>query len=247
MIKTFSLPESKKIYTTDLVSEYESLLTKGLCVVPEYFYTDKDELSDVDKEGYPWPHTNYIVTEPEEMSTRDLCRIYQRINNLPWHILSTKHFIIRESTVDDVESFYRIYSEDGITDYIEPLFEDIQNEMLYMRNYIKDIYAFYGFGMWSVVDSITHDIIGRAGISMIDGYEYPELGFVTATAYQHQGYTFEILSAIMEYAKNELGFSKIQARVKPSNIKSINLLTRLGFNIPHTPQQDYLIALHTFS
>jgi len=249
MIKVRIFNNNEALYITDTVKEYNQLLTEGRSVVPEYTYSDSNPstLNDKDTEGIPWPHSEYVVTDSDDMDDKELYRIYQRQNNLPWYILATEHFLIRETTVADVDYFYEIYSEPGITDYIEPLFDDPQDEKLYTRNYIKDIYGFYGFGMWTVVNLVTGVIVGRAGISMIDGYEYPELGFVTSLKYQHQGYTYEILKAIMDYSKNELGFTTIQARVKPENIRSINLLERLGFSIPHIPQRGYLTALHTFS
>lgn len=255
MVKTVTFQAKKQLYIVDTVRELNELTQAGVSVIPEYHYAacegSPDEkniqLSDYDSEGVLWPHTDHLIVDFEQVDNEYLYRIYQRLNNEPWIILKTEHFIVRETTVSDVDDFYRIYSEPSITEYIEPLFDNPENERLYTRNYIKDIYGFYGFGMWSVIDKSTNVVVGRAGVSMIDGYDYPELGFLMDNAYQHKGYTFEVVSAIMEYSKNELEFSTIQARVKPDNLRSIKLLERLGFNIPHTLHQEHLIALHTFA
>ena len=249
MVKIVDFQDKNKLYITDSVKEYLKLQKEGKTVVPEYHYTDKNEstLSDYDIDGMSWPHSEYIVTLPEETPINDLYRIYQRLNNIPWTILETEHLIVRETTIEDVDVFYEIYSDASITENMDPLFDNIEDEKLYTRNYIKDIYRFYGYGIWTVIYKNSNTIIGRAGITMIDGYEYPELGFVTSVDYQRQGLTYEVTRAILDYAKKELGFPTIQARVKPNNTKSINLLKKLEFNIPHTPYQGYLIALRTFS
>jgi len=90
-------------------------------------------------------------------------------------------------------------------------------------------------------------VIGRAGISPIEDCDYPDLGFVIDKRYQGKGYAYECCQAILDYAKKELGFETIQARVQPENTISINLLRKLNFLIPDKPHQGYLTALRKFS
>lgn len=248
MVKIIEFQDKNKLYITDSVDEYLKLISQGLSVVPEIYYTNtNDRLSDSDINGVIWPHTDIIVTESECISIEEFYKIYQRINHIPWTILKTNRTYVRETTVEDVDAFYDIYSDPSVTQYTDNLFDNPKDEREYTRQYIKDVYEFYGYGIWTVVNKLNNDIIGRAGISMIEGAKYPELGFLTANKYQHQGLTYEVTSEIIQYAKNELGMKTLQARVKPNNIKSIDLLKRLGFNIPHTPYQGYLVALRTLS
>ena len=52
-------------------------------------------------------------------------------------ILKTDRLTLREIRVEDVDRLYEIYEGPGITDFIEPLYEDRDEEIVYTRDYIK--------------------------------------------------------------------------------------------------------------
>lgn len=225
-----------ELWVCTTLAEYEELKNRGIVCVP------------LSINGERFDNAPYVLEgKLEDFDNEYLYKIMQRLTNKPWKILETKRLIVREMTVDDVDSFYEIYKKPGITDYMEDLFEDPTDEKLYTQGYIKNIYGFYGFGLWTVIHKESRKIIGRAGLSMEDGFEYPDLGFVIDKDYQHSGLAFEVCSAILEYAKNELELNTVQARVKPENSVSIALLKKLGFEFNHTLHQGYLIALHTYA
>ncbi|TCL54801.1 RimJ/RimL family protein N-acetyltransferase [Kineothrix alysoides] len=171
----------------------------------------------------------YAITDIEELTFDSFVMAYMRLSGKPWTIMETKRCVIREMTVEDVDSFYQIYKEPSITFYMEDLFEEPEEEREYTREYIKKIYSFYGYGLWSIVGKESETVIGRAGISWREGFDIPELGFVIAVPYQHKGYAYEVCRAILGYGKEELGFDKVQALIKKDNEASIRLCTRLGF------------------
>lgn len=173
--------------------------------------------------------TPYAVEDVLAMTYDSYLKAYQRLAGLPWDILKTERLSLRESTVADVDAFYRIYRDPSITRHMENLFDDRDEERAYIENYIQNIYSFYGFGMWTVVHTASGRIIGRAGLNVREGYELPELGFVTDVSFQKQGYTYEICHAILQYAFEELEFPKVQAFCHPDNTASAHLLQKLGF------------------
>lgn len=146
-----------------------------------------------------------------------------------WEILETDRLLVRETTVQDVDCFYQIYAQPSVTDYTEALFEDIDEEIAYTESYIDTVYAFYGYGMWTVIKKDSREVIGRAGISWREGYRLPELGFVIGVPWQRQGYAFEVCSAILHYAGEELEMTQVQALVQPENARSVRLCEKLGF------------------
>lgn len=173
--------------------------------------------------------TPYAVEDLFSLTYDSYRKAYCRLTGLPWDILKTPRLSLRESTVDDVDAFYRIYQDPSITRYMENLFEDHDKERAYMKEYIQKIYGFYGFGMWTVVHTSSGRIIGRAGLSIREGYDLPELGYVTDVSFQKQGYTIEICRAILTYAFEELEFPQVQAFCHPDNTASWHLLQKLGF------------------
>jgi len=171
----------------------------------------------------------YAVTDVDELNRKSYDEVYRRLRQIPWDILETDRLFVRESTVEDVTDFYRIYSDPSITKYMEDLFQDPEQEIAYMQDYIKQMYGFYGFGMWTVMEKQSGEIIGRAGLSVREGYDVPELGFVIAKEHQGMGYAKEVCEAILKYAKCELYFEEVQALVIKENEASLKLLHKLGF------------------
>lgn len=156
-----------------------------------------------------------------------LKKVYQRHAGEPWEIARTRRCLIRETTVEDVDAFYEIYKDKTITRFMEDLYEDRQREIEYTQDYIKNIYGFYGFGIWTVLEQGGR-VIGRAGVSMREGFSIPELGFLIAAPYQRQGYGFEVMSAVLRYAREELEIPHVQAFVKARNRASAGLCEKLG-------------------
>ena len=150
--------------------------------------------------------------------------------------------------MEDVDEFYRIYREPSITYYMENLFEQPDMEKAYIKNYIRQVYGFYGYGLWTVLLKETGQVIGRAGLSVRDGYELPELGFVIETSQQRKGYAYEVCKAILNYTKEELQFGAVQALVQEENKASVSLLNRLGFTYREKVYEegtDYLLYVKT--
>lgn len=170
----------------------------------------------------------YAMENPTELDVDYLEKVYRRHHGMPWEILETERCRLRETTVEDVEAFYEIYKEPSITEYMEDLFQDIDEERQYVRDYIDKVYGFYGFGVWTVIEKASGEIIGRAGLSYREGFEDAELGFVIGVPWQRQGYAYEVCHAIMEYGKTELELPVIQAFVEIENDKSVRLCEKLG-------------------
>lgn len=171
----------------------------------------------------------YVIEQLEEMDYESLDMAYRRLAGLPWEILQTRRCMIRETTVEDADAFYQIYEEPDITLYMEGLFADRDEEIAYMEDYIKKVYYFYGYGMWTVVEKESGRVIGRAGVSWREGFDLPELGFMIGVPWQRQGYAYEVCGAILAYARKELEMTRVQALVLQGNTKSARLCEKLGF------------------
>lgn len=180
----------------------------------------------------------YAIEQIEEIECESLELAYLRLTGQPWTILSTDRCVIRETTVEDVDSFYEIYKESSITEYMEGLYKDKDEEIAYIQDYIRTVYRFYGYGMWTVLEKESGKIIGRAGISWREGYDIPELGFVIGVPWQRRGYAYEVCRAILDYGKEELGFTSVQALLMKGNKKSCALCKKLGFVYQETVKAD---------
>ena len=179
------------------------------------------------KKGYP--SVPYCIEDIKNISYEDVERIWKRYRQIPWLITKTDRLTIREQTLDDIEDIYNMYADETTTAYMDKLYDDIEEEKEYMRDYIAHQYPFYEYGIWTLIDKCTGEYVGRAGLSIREGYEDVELGYAITKAYRNKGYAKEAIKAIIKYAKDELYITRLIAFVRPQNLISIKILEDMGF------------------
>lgn len=184
---------------------------------------------DSENSGTFFENALYVMEMAPCIDINNIYRIYQRYKNIPWTICETKRMIIREQTVDDVCDLYEIYDDPEVIRFTESLYEDRDEEIKYMKDYIDKQYRFFEYGIWALVDKKTQKLIGRAGISDREGYSISEIGYVIRKEYRNKGYAGEALNAILSYAAEELNMNEMQAFTLPENAAGIHLLKRLKF------------------
>lgn len=201
---------------------YGSLLVDDGAQKPMAGDPDTDVTADILVEGFA------------EVDVQFLDRIMKRAQGLPWITVITERCYLREITMDDLDDLYTLYAGDGITDYIEPLYDRPREEQ-YTRDYIRCMYRFYGYGMWLVYDRKSGALIGRAGFSHQDlGEEIVlEMGYIIGAPYQRQGYATEVCEKLLVFARAHLSdFGTLNCFMEPGNTASLALLHRLEFT-PH--------------
>lgn len=208
------------LYITDSSRQYNIWQEGGRYVLPYRHQGNQDEV---------FAGAEYLIERLEEVDYEVVDMAYRRLAGIPWEILRTERCIVRETVEEDVDSLYDIYREPTVTEYMEKLYEDRDEEVAYIRDYRRKMYGFYGYGIWTVLSRKDGQVIGRAGISWRKEFDVPELGFVIGVPWQRQGYAYEVCSAILDYARREIGFKQIQALVMEHNEKSAALCHKLGF------------------
>lgn len=195
-----------------------------------------------------FPDALYCIENLSEIDDTVVERMFLRSKNLPWTILETDRCYLREITLDDIDAIYDIYSDEETKRYIEDLYSEKEKEIDFTKEYIAHQYRFYEYGIWVVIDKNTDRIIGRAGLSDREGYDTQEIGFVFDRKYWGKGYAFEICSAIMKYAKEELQIDRLISFTKEENKRAISLLERLGFTYIDTEKLDIgMFRMYSYS
>lgn len=157
---------------------------------------------------------------------RDRCRKA----GFPVKIAETKRLLIRETVLEDVPKLYEIRQQPGMSDYVEPMQPTLQEEMEFMEAYIHHMYAFYDFGLWTVLERENGRIVGRAGLfpsKFLD--EGVELGYMVAAERQRRGYALECGRAILDYASDVLDLPEVHVLIHIRNRASIRTAGKLGF------------------
>lgn len=171
----------------------------------------------------------YFVMDIAECEPGYYDKVYRRIHKLPWTMYETEHLLVRETVEQDVETFYRIYDDSEIKKFTDPLYENIEDELNYTREYRESVYSCQGYGIWTLIDKKTGKIAGRGGLNHRSGFDEIEVGFLIASEFRGQGYATEAVASFVSFAK-EQGFNDVNALVIPGNEASKQVLFKNGFN-----------------
>ena len=186
------------------------------------------------RNGESFQGAAYLVERPQDIDRDSYQKIYERAAGLPWTIAETARCLIREMTVDDVESLYPLYEDEQARRFLKPLCPDHDKEREIVKAYIDKVYGLFGYGMWVVIRKSDGALIGRVGFETGRKKEAP-LGYLFRKDCRRQGYAFEACDAVMRFAREELGFTGedaaplLTAYVEEENTASRRLLSRLGF------------------
>lgn len=175
---------------------------------------------------------DFIVEGFDEVDYNFIYDVYSNTHKEPAVILTTENFIIRELTNEDIDSLYLIRNDPEIRQYLNDLEYAINVEKDKLKAYIKNVYDYYGFGLWGVFLKSNGCLIGQCGIElkMLNGETVYELGYLLDKAYHGQGYAFEFVTAVINYCFRKLGINKITAVIAEDNEKSIHLAEKVGMN-----------------
>ncbi|MFK7749933.1 MAG: GNAT family N-acetyltransferase [Kordia sp.] len=141
-------------------------------------------------------------------------------------ILETKRCYLRELTIDDATSFYRLNLDEEVLQYTGDIaFESINHAKTFLENY--DQYEKYGVGRWAVIHKETNEFLGWCGLKpTTTAYEY-DIGFRFFKKYWNQGYATETAKACIEYGFNTLQIGRIIGRAMKANIASVKVLEKI--------------------
>jgi RimJ/RimL family protein N-acetyltransferase len=144
-------------------------------------------------------------------------------------ILETERLRLRELTLDDSEFVIELLNSPGWLQYIgDRNVRSTDQAAAYLQNGPIKSYQQNGFGLCLVQKKDNEEAIGLCGIIKRDNLENPDIGFAFLPRYHGKGYAFEVASATMIYAIEQLKIATISAITVPYNSKSIRLLENLG-------------------
>lgn len=189
--------------------------------------TEKESCDMMDRKSeVPSMDEEWNIELDPAFAERDLCRK----KGIPVEIARTGRLLIRETVLADVPKLYQIWQEPGMGDYISPLQPTLEEELDFMRAYICHAYAYYDFGLWTVLEEKSGKIVGRAGLFPSEILENAvELGYMIAPQFQRRGYAKECGKAILAYAEEVLDMEEIHLLTDCRNLASLRTAAALGF------------------
>jgi RimJ/RimL family protein N-acetyltransferase len=100
------------------------------------------------------------------------------------------------------------------------------------------LWVLRGYGPFRVAERATGTYLGEVGIYEPDTYPEPELGWFVVPEAEGRGIAAEAARAVMDWARESLGWSRLINIVDPHNARSIALGLRLGGVIDPTAKGE---------
>lgn len=193
-----------------------------------------EEFLEMPRLGYGLEYrgsAEYVVENVEALDKTYLEMVYCRYYHLPVIIAETERLLIREMSVQDLDGLYALYDTLNDCPYVEPLYVR-QEEEEFTKRYIKNMYGFFGHGLWLIFRKEDYQLIGRAGIENreINGMLEKELGYLIGKPWQKKGYAWKACQAILSYARQQIDCERLFLCSHKENIPSISLAKKLGFS-----------------
>ncbi len=166
-------------------------------------------------------------------------------------ILETKRLKLREFELSDAGFILELLKSAG---WLEFIGNKNVNSLDDARKYIEDrtmkSYREHGFGLSMVELKPQATPIGMCGLVKRDTLDDVDIGFAMLPEFTGKGYGYEIASATLDYARNELGLKRIVAITVGYNKASIALLEKVGLkyeqtiNIPNDDEELLLFGVN---
>ena len=144
-------------------------------------------------------------------------------------ILETQRLRLREFTNADTEFIIALLNSPGWLEFIGDRNVRTKEEALtYLENGPLKSYRENGFGLWMVELKENNIPIGMCGIISRPNLEKPDIGFAFLPEYNGKGYGYEMASATLDFAREELNIPVLYAITLAENKNSIRLLEKIG-------------------
>lgn len=153
--------------------------------------------------------------------------------------IETDRLILRELEYTDENDLFEMDSDPDVHLYIEnnpvKCIEEIQTAI----KMLKKQYLENGIARWAVVDKLTNECIGWAGLkyfteSLNNHHNFYELGYRFKKKHWGKGFATESSIAILNYGFKNLHVDTIYAIADTKNVNSKKVLTKLGFDYKET-------------
>jgi ribosomal-protein-alanine N-acetyltransferase len=146
--------------------------------------------------------------------------------------LRTARLVLRDMGEKDLPALRTILTDPAAMTAYEGAFTEAECRAWLERNLQR--YASDGFGLWAVeLADAPGEMIGQCGITRqrIDDLEVLEVGYLFQRAHWHRGYATEAAAASRDWAFRRLDASTVWAKVRDTNIASMNVAIRLGMMV----------------
>jgi RimJ/RimL family protein N-acetyltransferase len=140
--------------------------------------------------------------------------------------LETERLILRAPAEADFPVYETFYADAEASAYYGGPLSSLQA----WKKLASDLghWQLRGFGMWSMVEKQTGQMIGAVGLVHPEGWPRSELTWWVIPAGRRKGYALEASRAAINFGYNQLGWEMVETHMDDNNAAARNLALKLG-------------------
>jgi [ribosomal protein S5]-alanine N-acetyltransferase len=153
-------------------------------------------------------------------------------------MIETKRFLLRELLESDATGMFALDSDPEVHRYLGNNPQTDINQARKVISIIRKQYTDFGIGRWAVIDRLTQEFVGWAGLKYEqngrENYKYYDLGYRLRRKYWGKGIATEVGQTWVKYGFEKLGLEEICAAAHVENLASNKVLIKCGLNFIET-------------
>jgi [ribosomal protein S5]-alanine N-acetyltransferase len=143
--------------------------------------------------------------------------------------IETNRLTLRPFGIEDVQVAFRWFGDPIVMRFMpNGPDKDIRQSAERIARY-QQHQSVYGYSKWIMIDRISQQPIGDAGLLYLPEYKWIDFGYRLAQSFWGKGLATEAASAWLDKAFGELQLDRLVAISHPKNSASIKVLQKLGF------------------
>jgi len=155
-------------------------------------------------------------------------------------VLITDRLRLRKLAHEDAAQVFLLRSDDSVNRYLDrPKAHSIEDAVLFIQKicgFIDNGQSFY----WAIELKEDSKFLGSVTLfNFSEDHSSAEIGYEILPSFQGKGYMHEALQAVIAFAFETAGFTKIEAVTVPGNISSWRLLEKNNFSRDKKAEQQF--------
>ena len=147
---------------------------------------------------------------------------------MPKPILETPRLTLRELARDDLDFVAAMLADPEVMRYY-PKYYDRDGAAEWLDRQLGR-YRSHGHGLWLVSDRDSGEPVGLVGLvpPRLEDVPEDEIGYLIHRPFWRRGFASEAAAGVRDYAFGVLGRSRVVSLIRPENVPSQGVATKIG-------------------
>lgn len=153
--------------------------------------------------------------------------------------IKSPRLLLRKMSIPDTKELFEIWSDSEVTKHMNIENFTHMDQVKEMVQLFEKLSENNEAIRYTIIELESNKIIGTCGFNYVDfNNSKVEISYDLHKSYWGQGYAKEAITHLIQYAFDDLGINRIEAKIEPENTYSIQLIEKLNFTYEGTLRQS---------